>query len=116
MSGEVVRPERHALLELDALLAEIIALRDEAGPERFDTDRRFRWILHRLWIAIGNEALAYTAAVGQPVRASQPWANLYELRNHLAHHRLPDVDEAVVRRITWLSTDDIAATVHQLLR
>jgi hypothetical protein len=24
----------------------------------------FRWLLHRLWIAIGNEAIAYAAAVG----------------------------------------------------
>ncbi len=26
---------------------------------RFDRDSRCRWVLHRLWIAVGNEALAY---------------------------------------------------------
>lgn len=31
-----VRPDRHALLELDALLAEITALRDERDVPRFD--------------------------------------------------------------------------------
>jgi hypothetical protein len=37
---------------------------------------RYRQILHRLWIAAGNEALAYTQATGQPVRADKTWANL----------------------------------------
>lgn len=84
MSGEI-RPDRHALLELDALLAQIAALRDEGDAARFDGDARYRWVLHRLWIAADNEALAYTGATGQAVRADRTWANLYDLRNHLAH-------------------------------
>jgi len=116
VSGADLRPDRHALLELDALLSEIIAVRDEGDGERFDRDRRHRRLLHRLWIAICNEALAYTAAIGRPVRGAQPWANLYELRNHLAHHRLPDVDDGRVRRITWLSTDQLRTQVQHLLR
>jgi hypothetical protein len=40
------------------------------------------------------EALAWTQATGQPVRADRTWANLYDLRNHLAHSRLPDIDES----------------------
>src|SRR5215469_667016 len=44
---------------------------------------------HRLWIAAGNEALAYTAVTGQGVRADRTWANLYDLRNHLAHSPAP---------------------------
>jgi hypothetical protein len=85
------RPDRHALLELDALLDQITLLRDEgdAAAARFDKDDRYRWVLHRLWIAGGNEALAYTAATGQAVRSDRTWANLYDLRNHLAHSRLP---------------------------
>jgi hypothetical protein len=35
-----------------------------------------------LWIAAGNEALPYTQATGQPVRADRTWANLYDLRNY----------------------------------
>jgi len=88
VSGDT-RPDRHALLELDALLDQIAILRDEANPARFDNDSRYRWVLHRLWIAAGNEALAYTAATGQAVRADRTWANLYDLRNHLAHSRAP---------------------------
>jgi len=80
-------------MELDALLGELSALRDDGNATRFDQDSRYRWVLHRLWIAVGNEALAYTAATGQPVRADRTWSNLYDLRNHLAHSRLPDIDE-----------------------
>ena len=110
-----VRPDRHALLELDALL-EIAALRDDGDAARFDRDSRYRWVLHRLWIAVGNEALAYTAAAGQPVRADRTWANLYDLRNHLAHSRLPDIDEGLVRRFTWSRLDLLRQTVGHHLR
>ena len=96
-----VRPDRHALLELDALLGELAALRDDGDAARFDQDSHYRWVLHRLWIAVGNETLAYTAATGQLVRADRTWSNLYDLRNHLAHSRLPDIDEGLVRRFTW---------------
>jgi len=65
-----LRPDRHALLELAALLAQI-DLRDEGDAARFDADDRYRWVLHRLWIAAGNEALAYATATGQQVRADR---------------------------------------------
>ena len=96
-----VRPDRHALLELDALLGVLAALRDDGDAARFDQDSRYRWVPHRLWIAVGNEALAYTAATGQPVRADRTCSNLYDMRDHLAHSRLPDIDERLVRRFTW---------------
>ena len=54
------RPDRHALLQLHALLTQLAALRDEGDPARFGGDSRYRLVLHRLWIAGGNEALAYT--------------------------------------------------------
>ena len=110
------RPDRHALLELDALLGEIRSVREEGDAARFAADARYRWILHRLWIAAGNEALAYTTATGQLVRSDRLWANLYDLRNHLAHSRLPDVDEGLVQRFTWTRTDSLHATVQELLR
>ena len=72
MSGADLRPDRQALLELDALLGEIVAVRDEGDGDRFDRDRRYRWFLHWLWIAIGNEALAYTAAIGRPFGVLSP--------------------------------------------
>ncbi len=111
-----VRPDRHALLELDALLGEIAALRYEGDAARFDRESRYRWVLHRLWIAVGNEALVYTAATGQPVRTDRTWSNLYDLRNHLAHSRLPDIDEGLVRRFTWSRLDSLRETVGHHLR
>jgi len=90
VSGDA-RSDRHALLELQGLLTEIVALRSDGSSDRFAADARYRWVLHRLWIAAGNEALAYTQATGQPIRADRTWANLYDLRNHLAHSRLPDI-------------------------
>jgi uncharacterized protein with HEPN domain len=115
VSGADVRPDRHALLELDALLTEIIALRDEGDGDRFEHDHRYRWVLHRLWIAAGNEALAYTTAIGRPVMAVEPWNNLYRLRNDLAHQRLPDIDDSLVRRITWMSAHQLRDQVRQVL-
>jgi len=110
-----VRPDRHALMELEALLGELSALRDDGNATRFDQDSRYRWVLHRLWIAVGNEALAYTAATGQLVRADRTWSNLYDLCNHLAHSRLPDIDEGLVRRFTWSRLGSLQETVrHQL--
>jgi uncharacterized protein with HEPN domain len=110
------RPDRHALLELQALLTQVAALRSEGDAARFAADDRYRWLLHRLWIAAGNEALAYTQATGQPVRADRTWANLYDLRNHLAHSRLPDIDEALVQRFTWARLDSLQDTTGQHLR
>ncbi len=115
MSGDA-RPDRHAPLELLALLAQLAALRSEGDAARFTADARYRWILHRLWIAAGNEALAYTQATGQPTRADRTWANLYDLRNHLAHSRLPDIDESLVRRFTWARLGSLQATIEHLLR
>lgn len=48
-------------------------------------------MIHRLWIAVGNEADAYATLIGD--RHAEPWRTLYSLRNKLAHVRLPDVDE-----------------------
>ena len=93
MSGEETRPGRHALLELDALLAQTGALLAGGDRARFDAGDHYRWVLHHLWIAVGNEALAYTRLTGRNPNAEQPWARLYRLRNMLAHRRLPDIDE-----------------------
>jgi hypothetical protein len=61
VSGGDLRPDRHILLELDALLARIEMLLAEGDRARSDSDERYRWVLHRLWIAAGNEALAKTS-------------------------------------------------------
>jgi hypothetical protein len=82
-----LRPDRHALLELDALLHEIAVLRDEGGAARFSDDLRYRWVLHRLWIAAGNEALAHITAIGigQAVRRFT-WSRLASLTEAIGNH------------------------------
>lgn len=90
-------------------------LRSEGDADRFTADDSYRWVLHRLWIAAGNEALAFTQAIGQPVRADRTRANLYDLRNHLAHSRLPGIDESLVRRFTWARPGTLQATTQHHL-
>ena len=69
-----VRPDRHILLELAALLDEVIRLRDSGDRARFDSDHEYRWLLHRIWIAIGNEAFAYAALTGRSRDRDSPWS------------------------------------------
>jgi hypothetical protein len=40
----------------------IEVVRDEGDAARFDRESRYRWVLHRLRIAVSNEALAGTTA------------------------------------------------------
>lgn len=70
-------------------------------------------MLHRLWIAVGNEAATHAGADKGRV---QPWAAFYLLRNHLAHDRLPDIDEDLVWRTTTLRPGEIRSQVRDLLR
>lgn len=102
MNAGDVRADRHALLELESLLARIEALAADGDRQRFDPDDRLRWVLHRLWIAVGNEALAYARLAGIDPQVDQPWARLYQLRNKLAHRRLPDIAEDEMWRMTAL--------------
>jgi len=93
-----IRPERRALLELDALLIALEELAGEGDATRFGSDDRYRWVIERVWIAVGNEAFAYATYLGDP--RSQPWRALVELRNELAHRRLPDIDRDKIWRMT----------------
>jgi hypothetical protein len=52
--SEDSRPDRHALLQLSALLTQIADLRSEGDAARFSADARYQWIPHRLGIAAGN--------------------------------------------------------------
>jgi hypothetical protein len=99
-----------------ALLGQITVLRDEGDAARFGQDSRYRRVLHRLSISAGKQALARTTATGQAVRGDRTWANLYDPRNHLAHSRLPDIGEALVRRFTWSRAGPLRDTVQDHLR
>jgi uncharacterized protein with HEPN domain len=116
VSGGDLRPDRHILLEPGALLARIGMLLAEGDRARFDADERYRWVLHRVWIAAGNEALAYARLTGASLQAGQPWGRLYRLRNMLAHDRLPDIDEDEVWRITAMRTTPLRRQVRDLLK
>lgn len=116
MSSGDARADRHALLELDALLAHIESLAKQGDRHRFESDDHYRWVLHRLWIAVGNEALTYARSARLDAGVEQPWARLYQLRNRLAHRRLPDIDEDEVWRVTALRPAELRAQVRRLLR
>ena len=88
------RPERGAVLELRELLGKIQTLVSEGSRLRYDSDERYRWVIHRLWIAIGNEAEVLEHLSGN----TEIWRQLRLLRNDLAHDRLPDIDEDKVWR------------------
>jgi hypothetical protein len=77
---ELMRPDRRALLELDSLLGQVELLHRSGSRARFDADRIYRWALHRLWIAAGNEALRDVSAIGRDIHTVQPWARLYQRR------------------------------------
>ena len=111
MTGPV-RPERGALLEFDALLEKLEQLAVEGDRERYDNDERYRWVIHRLWIAVGNEVAYLDLAVAQ----TQPWDGLRKLRNELAHVRLPDIDEDKVWRLTTIRPADLRQRLHDLRR
>ena len=53
------------MLELDALLAKLEQLAAEGNRGHYDTDERYRWVIHRLWIAVGNE-VAHLDREGAP--------------------------------------------------
>lgn len=108
-----VRPERRALLELDALLTELKRLVGDGDAARFNSDDHYRWIIERLWIAIGNEAFAYATHLGDTRR--QPWRTLVELRNELAHRRLPDIDRDKIWRMTVIRPSRLRDQVRELL-
>jgi hypothetical protein len=116
VSGADLRPDRHAPLGLDAVLGEIIAVRDEGDGECFDRDRR----IDSFCIGYGSPPVTRHSRI--PLRSvdrsrgAQPWANLYERRNHLAHHRLPDVNDERGRRVTWLSTEQLRTEVQHVPR
>lgn len=97
-------------MEMDALLSEIEQLVSEGDRARYDTDDRYRWLIHRLWIAIGNEAALLEALPGD----SGSWRALRLLRNEIAHVRLPDIDEDKVWRMTTLRPASLRARLKSL--
>lgn len=110
-----MRPDRYALLEMRGLLGRIVDVRDDGSRDHYFADDRHRWVLHRLWIAVGNEAVAYAEAVDGDPHRDEPWNTLRRLRNHLAHRRLPDIDDDFVWRTSQLRPEPLIAQLEELL-
>jgi uncharacterized protein with HEPN domain len=98
-----------------ALLSQLIDLRENGGRERYFADDHHRWIMHRLWIAVGNEAVTYARVVGVDEYSAEPWNRLRQLRNHIAHQRLSDIDEERIWRMTSLRPRELLERVDELL-
>lgn len=68
-------------------LVEVLEQIDELLPDDkagWDADVRTRLAIERLWITAGNVAEVHRTSAGLDV-GTGPWAELYRLRNLLAH-------------------------------
>lgn len=97
-------------MEMRQLLRELEVLVTEGGRQRYDDDYRYRWVIHRVWIAIGNEGALLERTAGD----TSTWRQLRLLRNELAHARLPDIDEDKVWRMTVLRPARLLAVLDDL--
>ena len=57
--------------ELIALLEQIQSLAGVGDRARFVADDHYRWVIERLWIAVGNEAEAYLRLASPG--SQEPW-------------------------------------------
>ena len=112
---DLIRPDRRALLDLDAVLSKIEGLGDAGSRARYDRDDVYRWAIHRLWIAAGNEAFNYVSALGRHINQTQPWGRIYERRNRLAHQPLADIDDDAIWRVTVMRTGGYRQQTRALL-
>lgn len=110
------RPDRYALLEMRALVERIVHLRDDGGRDRYFSDEEHRWLIHRLWIAVGNEAMAYAQAVGLDPYQDEPWNRLRRVRNEPAHKRLADLDDEGVWRTTQVRPEPLLTRLAELIQ
>lgn len=109
-----MRPDRGLLLELRALL-ELIEAINHQGRDAYQASQEQRWVLQRLWIAVGNTAEDYRRLAG--IEAGQlPWKRLVDFRNVLAHHRLAEIDDDEVWRTSTLRAGPLHNLVNELIR
>lgn len=102
------------MLELRALLDLIEAINGE-GRDAYDASQERRWVLQRLWIALGQTAQDYRHLAGLPA-GREPWNRLADFRNVLAHTRLPDIDDDEIWRTSTLRTQPLRDLVNDLIR
>lgn len=97
---------------LDALIGTLEHIRRllPAEKQAWDADDRTALAVERLWIEAGNTAEEYRRALHVDP-AVDPWAELYEYRNRLAHALPGDIDRNRVWRDT---TGDIGRLLADL--
>jgi hypothetical protein len=78
-------------------------------------DHHYGWILHRLWIATGNAALAYTIMISQPDVAAEPSNTLHQLRNtaHTADCPISTQDAPAAHA---MRSDKVRSRLRELLQ
>lgn len=101
---------RRAVMELVALLSELRVLVEQGDRQRYFADLHYRWVIHRLWIAVGNEV----QYLDPQFRNVKPWRELRILRNQLAHVRLPDIEDDQVWRVTTLRPSELMARLARM--
>ena len=97
---------------LDALIATLDHIQRivPADKRAWDADERTPLAIERLWIEAGNTAEEYRRSAHVDP-AVDPWAELYEYRNRLAHALPGDIDRNRVWRDT---TGDVGRILADL--
>ncbi len=90
---------------LDALLATLERIRRllPSTKQQWDAEEPTRLAVERLWIEAGNTAEEYRRSA-HLAPGSDPWGELYEYRNRLAHALPGDID---LDRVWHDSTTDL---------
>jgi hypothetical protein len=110
------RPDRHALLELHALLTRLPPCATRVTQRGSAATPGTAGCCTGCGLPPGTRPWPTPRPPASRCGPTGPGANLHDLRNHLAHSRLPDIDEGLVRRFTWARLDSVRATVERLLR
>jgi uncharacterized protein with HEPN domain len=98
---------------LDALIATLEQIERLVPSDRpaWDADERTPLAVERLWIEAGNTAEEYRRSAHVD-SAVDPWAELYEYRNRLAHALPGDIDRNRVWRDTTTDIRRLLADVR----
>jgi uncharacterized protein with HEPN domain len=98
---------------LDAVIATLEHIQRLVPPDKlaWDTEERTRLAVERLWIEAGNTAEEYRRSAHVD-SAVDPWAELYEYRNRLAHALPGDIDRNRVWRDTTADVGRVLAALR----
>ncbi|WP_370326087.1 HepT-like ribonuclease domain-containing protein [Euzebya sp.] len=78
-----------------AALSSVVALTDGLTADQLAADDMRLRAVERYWVLAGNAAKAHAHAAGLSAGA-EPWSSLAGIRDALAHHRIDEVDIALL--------------------